>query len=236
MESKQCPAPLHSSGRKSAVSDDILVATQTFDAVEARIQTQIHEHIQTLRTISPIAFKILTMTTTASTSLPDVDFVKIKLFMENGFKARAKELGLTIRSPKINRRSKRPPSSFHNSIALQCQSIGENRKRCIKIFNNSRLHLTRLHITGILSGADFVKTVNIASEMLSELTGGTRINIKTFDVNMLNLQFYVGRYLDLLEIKNTISIAAAKNPLICSVEYNRYAIIFIVNSFTFQIF
>lgn len=47
-----------------------------------------------------------------------------------------------------------------------------------------------------------------------------RFSINEMKVNMMNLQFYVGVILDLVELKDSIKLESQKNPRISSVEYN----------------
>ncbi len=171
------------------------------------------EHIKSLITLSPLPIRVLTMTVTASTSLKEAHSADIRQFYGSADTSSANKFGIIIRPAKVGKKSRKIRNHFQNSVALQY--IGERKVKCIKIFKNARVHMT-----GILSGNDLLSTLQATSKSLAAMTS-LDVDIESFDINMINLQFYAGLKLDLPEIKRSIDAHMSQDDAISSVAYDR---------------
>lgn len=161
-------------------------------------------------TLSPTPIKVLTMTATVNTNMASADAQTIKSFLTSDAKT-----DIILRPAKVlKKKSSKIRSSFQNSVALQY--MGGGTKKCIKIFRNARVH-----VTGLRSGVDVIQTVTATSELLSQISH-QKVDIPSFAINMLNLQFYAGISLDLPEIKTVADSLSIRDRKICSVAYDRY--------------
>ena len=223
------------------ILNEVLLQTTQIDETEASLQSNIVRHLQTLQHVSPGKPIILTVTVTVSTSIQSSNLFMIKDFVE-----RQNLDNLIIQPIHTSNRTRKPKYRFQNSVPLRLTAEDKSR-RCIKIFRNGRLLITGvkggkdlieiLHRTGQVIGIGLLKnlesndkrddTVNVQSELngLGLDSGRTELDANGFQIsgvkiNMMNLQFYIGLILDLIELKESIKSKSSTDQLISSVEYN----------------
>lgn len=190
------------------INPEVYSGAARFDDTMNKFCDDVLSHNRTI-TLSPTPIKVLTMTATVNTNMASADAQTIKSFLDTGAKT-----DIILRPVKVlKKKSSKIRSSFQNSVALQY--MGGGTKKCIKVFRNARVH-----VTGLRSGVDIIRTVTATSDLLSQISRRT-VDIPSVAINMLNLQFYAGYSLDLPEIKNIADAMSARDRNICSVAYDR---------------
>lgn len=156
---------------------------------------------RTYACIAPTPVALSTMTITARTSATSVcrDSMMIAASLVDG----DGPIGLAS-----SKKRKRPMATFYNQVTLRYDT------KSVKVFNNGTMH-----ITGCRSPADFVEVASTVCGLMENTAGVAEdVRVLDFQVQMINLNFGVGRELFLQDLRD----ACAGLGLIASYDSDVY--------------
>lgn len=129
------------------------------------------------------------------------------------FKENASFKGLAPRQPKPSTRPRKERPAFQNAVTLSYAAPGSgDHNYCVKAFANSRVH-----VCGSRTIDEFLQVSRATCEMLTALAGRP-VTLLDLDVNLINMQFYVGHRLHVTEVCELLR--ESDDPRVQAVSYD----------------